>query len=753
MSMFGRISRAALVVSIVGLSTLFGILAHADPLDDAKAAYRKNDFDTALSIVQPLADQGNAAAEAFLAQFYLYGRGVERDSAAAAAWTKRAAEHGDPASQVGVAGDYVLQVIYGHAEARAKAIFWFRKAADQDYRWAYYGLASLYDPTQNRDQNGTDAAEAVKWYRKAAEGEDDHGRAHEALLTLRDLGLGDPTDALPPGPSFDCAHASSGVETLICADPTLSHADRALSRSYQRFIAASGHLKDAVVAAQWLWLSQLDRACPADGGPPRELTPTECLKQRYVERQQALSSMANRARGPSGQQDMLQWLLGSAFPFILQYPDKAKSIFRTLDSPQAKLGLALVLKFGVKDPHLHEDEIKRLFADIPRATTDAGVMVSSDVPTAYDGTTQSVIRYLVAGGDQVTLPCRLFVRYPELLPALDEIFRGDINTRETSVYCNPGEYLVPPSLGLYQKAIAPFTTNFFECYNSGAMRYAVGVGASKAMLLLRIAPRFVLDTPSQYPLDDIPLRLWSYKDAGSRLAYLRSRPLFMTAKKDLAVYYQRQFALDPESALNAANRAIWNTIAWGKWETPPPLVPAIMGETGLPPLASLLDQVRGFSGWPEPLLSLAMANPDSVAPLVQAGADVNATNPFGKTPLMTAAQYDQLDAIKRLLKAGADVNAASLQPEDIPDNLPSGQLNCNPYNITHGSRTALMYAAANASLSVIRTLLKAGADPKLADSKGNTALDYLIGKGPVPANPVLNDADRATAKRLLGGGG
>jgi hypothetical protein len=50
---------------------------------------------------------------------------------------------------------------------------------------------------------------------------------------------------------------------------------------------------------------------------------------------------------------------------------------------------------------------------------------------------------------------------------------------------------------------------------------------------------------------------------------------------------------------------------------------------------------------------------------------------------------------------------------------------------------------------VIKALLAAGADKSLKDSRGRTALEYLQGKGPVPANPLLKGTDLAEAIRLL----
>jgi uncharacterized protein YecT (DUF1311 family) len=56
-----------------------------------------------------------------------------------------------------------------------------------------------------------------------------------------------------PGPSFDCAKASSAFEKAICADPALSKADRDLAAAY----AAA----QAAVPAQWkAWLKETQRS-------------------------------------------------------------------------------------------------------------------------------------------------------------------------------------------------------------------------------------------------------------------------------------------------------------------------------------------------------------------------------------------------------------------------------------------------------------------------------------------------------------
>lgn len=53
-----------------------------------------------------------------------------------------------------------------HSQNYAEAVNWFRKAADQGYVGAQYGLGVMYENGYGVDQ---DYAEAVRWYRKAAD--------------------------------------------------------------------------------------------------------------------------------------------------------------------------------------------------------------------------------------------------------------------------------------------------------------------------------------------------------------------------------------------------------------------------------------------------------------------------------------------------------------------------------------------------------------------------------------------------------
>ena len=120
---------------------------------------------------------------------------------------------------------------------------------------------------------------------------------------------------------------------------------------------------------------------------------------------------------------------------------------------------------------------------------------------------------------------------------------------------------------------------------------------------------------------------------------------------------------------------------------------------------------------------------------LERGANPNAdTNEFGKTPLMYAAQHDLLNAVELLIANNANVNIAT-QVEKYA---------C--VNLERDHRTALMYAAENASPQVIEAIIVAGADITAKDTKGNAAAWYFERN-----NKVVDPTTRARLIKLLGG--
>jgi uncharacterized protein len=71
----------------------------AGPIEDATAALDRRDFATALQLLRPLAERGNADAQMKLGFLYVAGRGIPQDYAAAVKWFHLAADQGQANAQ------------------------------------------------------------------------------------------------------------------------------------------------------------------------------------------------------------------------------------------------------------------------------------------------------------------------------------------------------------------------------------------------------------------------------------------------------------------------------------------------------------------------------------------------------------------------------------------------------------------------------------------------------------------------------
>lgn len=104
------------------------------------------------------------------------------------------------------------------------------------------------------------------------------------------------------------------------------------------------------------------------------------------------------------------------------------------------------------------------------------------------------------------------------------------------------------------------------------------------------------------------------------------------------------------------------------------------------------------------LVSAAKQNDVSaVVTALQNGADVNAANDLGLTPLMIASRLTDLTLFDILVESGADVNQRN-----------------------HAGATAIFIAVRNGNIQAVARLISAGADLTVKNNQGRTAHDIAL---------------------------
>lgn len=131
-------------------------------LDEGLAAFENGDYQTALTKLAPLSDQGVAMAQNTLGRMYLQGQGVQRDFDKALLLFQHAAKQQLPNAQNNLGVMYAGG--YGVPQNFKEAIVWFEKAANQGYAIAMDNLAGLYEKGVGITR---DPMEAEKWRNKS----------------------------------------------------------------------------------------------------------------------------------------------------------------------------------------------------------------------------------------------------------------------------------------------------------------------------------------------------------------------------------------------------------------------------------------------------------------------------------------------------------------------------------------------------------------------------------------------------------
>lgn len=181
-------------------------------LEEAAAAERRDDCPTALSIYRSLSAQGVARAFSRLGYFSTIGHCVKRDWLEAAKWYGKAADAGDQdavasLSHIGRNWKYMYvgtaldPIIYTLVE----------KAAKSGSAVAQFSLGVMNFPIGDPSFDGTrpnpgvtgNLAEAISWYRRAADQEDFDSLV--ALAAAYSEGIGVPQDYVEAHKFFNVA--------------------------------------------------------------------------------------------------------------------------------------------------------------------------------------------------------------------------------------------------------------------------------------------------------------------------------------------------------------------------------------------------------------------------------------------------------------------------------------------------------------------------------------------------------------------
>jgi len=118
----------ALLITVLALScTVNSGASFAGPLEDSLTAYDRGDYATAVRLLRPLADQGNAQAQNGLGAMYYNGKGIAQDFKEAVKWYRLAAVQGYASAQVNLAAMYYEG--QGVVEDFIRAYMWLSIAA------------------------------------------------------------------------------------------------------------------------------------------------------------------------------------------------------------------------------------------------------------------------------------------------------------------------------------------------------------------------------------------------------------------------------------------------------------------------------------------------------------------------------------------------------------------------------------------------------------------------------------------------
>jgi len=145
--------------------------------EDGKDAYLKNDFERALEILKPLAEEGDSWSQYILSLMYESGQGVEKNREESIKWLILAAESGVPKIQY----DLGIRYFYGYGIEKnyIEAAKWWESSANAGIADSQYNLGLMYYRGIGVSKDKSKARSLIE---KAAK--QDHDKAQHRLAMI-----------------------------------------------------------------------------------------------------------------------------------------------------------------------------------------------------------------------------------------------------------------------------------------------------------------------------------------------------------------------------------------------------------------------------------------------------------------------------------------------------------------------------------------------------------------------------------------
>ena len=531
-------------------------------------------------------------------------------------------------------------------------------------------------------------------------------------------------------PGFDCAKAATPVEKLICSNDALATLDAQLSQKYAE--AKANNPQDAAYLrqSQQQWLDRRAAVCGITPSPtdPKYPSPTDpdykfyvdCLSNQYQERIRMLglpvlwppfedkvgAFLANPPQLTNQQMiDNDTVLEQIACLASKQEPEKALTLF-IKDWGR---------KFGRFAPVCEEEMLSHLSLAMSLLLRQYSHL--SGVKSSFCG--GSIVRDI----DHIS-------KLQEWQAALD------IQPAESAVI-DRAELRFPKSFehwaqqGVwereqYRKSVALRAAALSALQDYYSRRFNLDTGRARHLAIYYLnefADIYIGRTPSAPDPD-------SYESGRLGVADVHA---FLQASESAKIHYSLD-SLDSLLKLAIVNDFSVQDIQTILNAMPTTEIPHATSPRNSAAIASMSQKIAVR----ETALMKAAPRPDVLALLLKSGRwNVNAQNWFGKTALMYAVQYNNLQSVKLLLANHAYANVSTLPSNAIsPDD-------CYMNGLRARKRTVLMYAAWYATPEMISLLLRAGADPWDKDDRGGAARNYLA------RNSLLSAAQRSEGRWLL----